>query len=363
MTTRFRILHTAGPSDRILKDANGNLRTFPEVMYEFYSWDARIFIVDCLRRTFDSPPEAFYKEPPDVQEKAREVLILELVARFCESAEDLASFGIAFATEFYKDALTPEEVWKIFAEHETGEIVNFYTDIQKRGPDYLANLHGYPPLDLQDMASRAILFRSCGQLAAYLGSIADTYLDLRELHNSYKHGMKVFFGHLTDEQTGRENLVVTYVDKDATAKIVPFPHDTVKVLYEKCHGIAQLLSAMLHWHKLRMEVAQSGRRSFHSPVFGKSGEKTRRMGPLFFPTLFDMRKDMVSKAEKIASQEVEELSRIPRGHVFAVDVDLQEILPCHAPELREVIRQAMKSRPGARLVFRRLTEDGKVAPY
>jgi hypothetical protein len=35
----------------------------------------------------------------------------------------------------------------------------------------------------------------------------------------------------------------------------------------------------------------------------------------------------------------------------------------HAPELREVIWQAMKSRPGARLVFRRLTDDGKVGPY
>jgi len=363
MSIKTRILASAGPMDKILKDSSGKLRSFSELMYEFYSWDARIFIVDQLKQLLDNPPQSFYALPKLLQEKAQGVLILELVAKFCESAEDLAAFSIAFATELYMDALAPQDVWKNLAEYATGDVVNFYRDIGKRKPEYFANLHGYPPLHLQQSDVGATLLRSCRQLAAYLGHIAGQYLTLRELHNSFKHGMRVFYGHTTDESTGREVVAVAYVDGDANVKAIEFPPDAVKDIYDLCNGMGSLLGAMLHWHKLRLEISEAGSRKAESPVFGQSTDTQRLMGATFFPSLFDLRNELVAKGEQIALQKNEEISRLPRGHVIAIDVDAEELLPFHAPDLRDVIWQSVRSRPGARLVFRRVTPDGRVGPY
>ena len=363
MPVKTRILASAEPTDRILRDSNGKLRSFADVMYEFYPWDARLFIVDQLKRLLDSPPQSLQGMPKLLQEKAQGIVILELVAKFCESAEDLAAFGIAFATEFYMDALAPQDVWKKHAEYEPGDIVNFYRDIDKRKPEYFANLHGYPPLRLQQSDVHAVLLRSCRQLAAYLGHIASEYLALRELHNSFKHGMRVFFGHLTDERTGQEVIAVIYVDRDANVKAMDFPPEMVKELYDLCKGIGNLLGAMLHWHKLRLQIPPTGARKFKSPVFGQSTDIQRLMGTTFFPSLFDLKKELVAKGKQITLKKNEEISKLPRGHVIAIDVDAEEILPFHAADLHDVIWQAMRSRPGARLVLWRNTSEGKVGPY
>jgi hypothetical protein len=360
---RVRILASAGPTDRILKGTDGKLRSFPEIMYEFYSWDARRFVADFLKGAIDNPPQSFHTLSSDLQEKARGLLIVELVSKFCESAEDLAAFGIAFATEFYKDALDPDDVWKKLAEYETGDVVNFYRDIQRRGPDYFANLHGYPPLNLQEESSRRILFRSCKQLAAYMSRIAEFYDDLRELHNAYKHGMRIFFGHLTDEMTKEVIPSVAYVDKDANTKAILFAREMIDEIFELCSGMGELLGAMLHWRKLRIEITKSGKRAIQSPVFGRSTDVNRQIGQLFFPGLFEIKEVLVSKAAAIAAKKSEELSKLPRGHVIAIDVDLEEILPFHGPDHRTIIWQAMKARPGARLVFRRITPDGRGGHY
>lgn len=363
MTLKIRILASAGPMDKILKDSSGKLRSFSEIMYEFYAFDARVFIVDQLKQLLDNPPQSFQTLPKLLQEKAKGLLMLELVAKFCESAEDLAAFSTAFATELYMDALAPHDVWKKLAEYETGDIVNFYRDIDKRKPEYFANLHGYPPLHLQQSDVGAVLLRSCRQLAAYLGHIADQYLALRELHNSFKHGMRVFFGHTTDERTGREVVAVAYVDGDANVKAVEFPPDVVKDIYDLCNGMGSLLGAMLHWHKLRLKISKTGSCKIESPVFGQSIDTQRLMGTTFFPSLFDLKKELVAKGEQIALQKNEEISRLPRGHVIAIDVDAEELLPFHAADLRDVIWQSVRSRPGTRLVFRRITPDGRVGPY
>ena len=359
---KFRILASAGSMDRILKDERGNIRSFTDIMYEFYSWDERGFVAERLKEMLDDP-KVFYNLSVEQQRKMQGVLILELVAKFCESAEDLAAFGISFATELYKDALPPEDVWKNIAKYETAEIVNFYRDVQKRGPEYFANLHGFPPLKLQDHNSRRILFRSSRQLAAYIGSIADAYLNLRELHNSYKHGMRVFFMTLHDESK-QEVPTIVYIDKDASVKAIAFPPSVVDDLYGLCKGIGPLFGAMLHWHKRRLKVARSSSLSVvKSPVFGKSADEVRQLGTLYFPTLFNLRGHLVSQAEKIAKLMADELSKLPPGDIIAIDVDLEEILPFHGPELCDIVWQAMKSRPGARLVFRRITKDGNVGPY
>jgi hypothetical protein len=98
-------------------------------------------------------------------------------------------------------------------------------------------------------------------------------------------------------------------------------------------------------------------------VFGQSSDALRDMGTTFFPTLFDMKKELVAKGEQIAIQKSEEIAMLPRGHVIAIDIDSEEILPFHSTNVRDVIWQVMPSRPGARIVLRRITEDGNVGPY
>lgn len=362
MSVRIRILGTAGPMNRIFKDSSGKSRSFSDVMYEFYSRDARAFIAGQIKHLLDNPPESFHALPKLLQEKAQGLLILELVAKFCESAEDLAALSTAFATELYMDALTPEDVWKRLLEYEPGDIVNFYKHINTRKPEYFANLYGYPPLHLQQSDVSAFLLRSCRQLAACLGQIATEYLALRDLHNSSKHGMRAFFGHMTDERTGKEVIADVYVDRAANVKAAEFPPEVVNNLYDMCIRIESLIGGMLHWHRLRLRIHSTGTHKFVSPVFGQSADARRGIDTTFFPRLFDLKKELVAKGKRIVLKS-KEISKLPPGHVIAIDVDAEEILPFHAADLRDVIWRAARSRPGARLVLWRNTIDGKVGPY
>ena len=335
------------------------MKSFAEVMYPLYSSDARGFLADQLKQTMNNAT-LYPNLPHTLQTKARGILVLDLVAVFCQSAEDLAAFGISFATELYRDSLSQIEVWKKLSNYEEGEIVDFYTNIHKRGPEYFANLHGYPPLKLQKLDSRRPLLRSCKQLASYFNSIADAYLKLLELYNAYKHGMRIFFAALNPETP-----VIIYIAGDSSVNSIAFPTALADELYELCKGIGQLINGMLRWHWFRLQVARSSSRfAYNMPVFGKSGEgEVRDLGRLMLPNLSGLREYFVSQGDRIAAKSRKELCRVRRGEIIAIDIDLEDILPCHSYELSDVIWEAMRLRPGARLVFRRVSRDGKVGPY
>ena len=82
-----------------------------------------------------------------------------------------------------------------------------------------------------------------------------------------------------------------------------------------------------------------------------------------FPTLFDLRDAVTANAQSIASKKSQIVSKIPIGHIIAIDIDSEEILPYTGTELRDVVLRAMKEKPGARLALRRISRDGKVGPY
>jgi hypothetical protein len=94
MMNKLRTIASAGSMDKILKDSSGKLRSFPEVMHDFHSWDARMFVANTLKDCIDKLPQSLLGLPPELQEKARELLAIEIVSKFCESAEDLAAFSI-----------------------------------------------------------------------------------------------------------------------------------------------------------------------------------------------------------------------------------------------------------------------------
>jgi hypothetical protein len=96
--------------------------------------------------------------------------------------------------------------------------------------------------------------------------------------NTSEHGMRIFFGHLTDESTREVISSVAYVDKDANTKAILLARETIDELFALCSGIGELLGAMLHWHKLRIEITKSGKQAIQSPVFGKSTGVNRQIG-------------------------------------------------------------------------------------
>jgi hypothetical protein len=225
---RFKVLASAGPLEAVLKDNQGKMKSFAEVMYSFYSWDARGFLADRLKYALQDET-LFNSLPPELQKKARGIIILELVTLFCQSAEDLAAFGISFAAELYRDSVSPADVWKRLAEYDTGQIDDFYKYIQKRGPEYFANLRGYPPLRLQRVDAKRILLRSCKQLAAYLSLITEAYSNLLPVYYAYKHGMRIFFATLKEGPT--EIPVIIYIDRDTRLKSIAFPTELIEQLY------------------------------------------------------------------------------------------------------------------------------------
>jgi hypothetical protein len=193
-----------------------------------------------------------------------------------------------------------------------------------------------------------------------LATVAEAYMNLRELHNAYKHGMRVFFGNLNDK--GVQSTSIAYVDDEANVKLMSFPPKLVEEIYELGVQLGRVLGAILRWHDIRIRVTKAGAIQVSAPVFGRGDDKDKEIGMLMFPSVLETREILVTEGEKIAIERKEEVAKINRGHVIAIDIDSGDILSFHSPDLREVIWESLKARPAARLVFRRMTNEGKVGP-
>ena len=361
MTSKFQILDKIGPMEKKLRDNQGKLRSFTDIMYEVYPSDVRQLVAKEFMKMLYDARKASYNST-DARDKVIGILILELVAQFCEAAEDLAAFGISFATEFYNDALPPGDVWTKLAEYASGDVVNFYNSIGKRGPEYFANLYGYPPIAKQGHETQTVLFSSCKHMAGYLSHVSAAYLDLRELQNAHKHGMRVFFGSRKNPITRVESPVLIYIDHKADVKAIEFPKESLEELYDLCVGIGQLLKGMLHWHNRRMHVTASHNLPLtDAPVFGMSSPREIKER-ILFPTLFELREYNLSKANQIASKKQKEISELRKGEIIAIDLDTEELIPCNTANVRDAMWKALMDRPTARLTLHRIHQDGKIGP-
>ena len=124
----------------------------------------------------------------------RQILRLQAITKFCQQAENLAAFAIAFLSSYDDEEHETVGIFNKISKYSIGEIVNFYANINRRNTDYIAKFCGYPPLNVQIHKAKSFFELSCKNMKGILEHIGEIYIELREFYNAYKHGYRIFLG-------------------------------------------------------------------------------------------------------------------------------------------------------------------------
>ena len=113
-------------------DEDKDIPSLADALYHIYSIDGLMFTVNAIQKLIDFMDQLYPSTPKNEKDKMIQVLELEIIVKFCQCAENVGAFAIAF-TDTYRDSKT--EVLGLFSKISTysvGEVVNFYAYIGKR---------------------------------------------------------------------------------------------------------------------------------------------------------------------------------------------------------------------------------------
>ncbi len=116
---------------------------------------------------------------------SQELIRIELICNTVHYAEVFAS--VLLAMKKYK------QISKYLLEYQISDIKQFYKDLPKRKPQYIAKLLQYPyPNKFVDKILRKDLKLTISQAHEELTKLSKFYLTWQEFYNSYKHGFRTF---------------------------------------------------------------------------------------------------------------------------------------------------------------------------
>ena len=138
----------ASPERIDLHDEN-DIPVLASQLFDRYDHDALPFVVENFFTVIEFLPQLCPSMPPDQRDKFRQVMILEILVKFCQLAENFAAFAIAFKKRYSNGKDEKLGIYNGIASHEVGHVMDFYKHIKNRNLEYIAWFMGYPPLSIQ----------------------------------------------------------------------------------------------------------------------------------------------------------------------------------------------------------------------
>jgi|APSaa5957512535_1039671.scaffolds.fasta_scaffold03661_13 hypothetical protein len=121
----------------------------------------------------------------EVNNLSQELIRIELICNTVHYAEVFASVLLAMKKH--------KQISKFLLEYQVSEIKQFYKDLPKRKPQYIAKILQYPyPNKYVDKTLHKDLKITISQAHAELKKLSKFYLRWQEFYNSYKHGFRTF---------------------------------------------------------------------------------------------------------------------------------------------------------------------------
>lgn len=134
----------------------------------------------------------------------QELLRIEIITNTVHYAETFASLLLAMRK--YR------RFHKFLLEYKIDEIIDFYTNLPKKKPQYVAKILQYPyPNKFVDNRFHPDLQKTIKQASDELKRLAKFYLELRQFYNSYKHGFRLLTTYPDD--TGDDIMTFYFSDK------------------------------------------------------------------------------------------------------------------------------------------------------
>lgn len=154
-------------------------------MYRYYQYDCLETASFILRKCLDSPvmKTIFPDLTNEKVDKISRILRVEILARFCQSTENLAVLAISFNRSYANEKQEILGLYDKLVNYGLGEIGDFHENLLSRSPNYFAKIAGYPSPDLQTSTTRTAFLDSCANLKEKLMEISEYYRQLRLLYN------------------------------------------------------------------------------------------------------------------------------------------------------------------------------------
>jgi hypothetical protein len=178
-----------------------------EILYKYYSYDAPQYVIDVLKRFYETYAKQGRSEP--LFDKKCNILKFEIVARFCHYAEALGSF--LYPCNFPTPTLRPEQILENLSKYKVFEIDQFYQQISNQSYtldrakyNNFSDMFGYDRIH-SGQGAEQLVDKSLTNIISVLKAIGEFYEFWKAPYNAFKHGYRLWFG---DEQQQGFNVVV-----------------------------------------------------------------------------------------------------------------------------------------------------------
>lgn len=330
-------------------------------MYRYYQYDCLNAASLALRRCLEPNilGQIFSGLTNEEADKISKIIRVEIIVRFCQSAENLAALSISFTRSYPDEKQETLGLYKRFVRYRLGEIGDFYGNIADRNLTYFAKIAGYPSIDIQVDATKKAFLISCENIKEKFIEISKYYRELRLLYNAYKHGYRIFFE--TDNLTHKD--VINYVTDDFKQKFTVMDTNItnrITGLSSSCMEIMQLFLKQ-HHRRVDHEAKGGGREIIDYELYVKKGQTDDSMRglTLWYPTRGKRLSYEKKEGDQILDELLDSLSVKDRGKIVAIDIDAREII-AKDYDRSKVMDQIEKSNHTGRIHIRRISNDGRI---
>jgi hypothetical protein len=130
-------------------------------LFDRYDSDALPFLISNYSTVIEFLRELHPHMSSAELDKARKILTLEVLAKFCHLAENFAAFAIAFKRRYQNEKDEILGIYNTIANYQVGQVIDFYKHIKNRDLQYIAHFMGYPPFPIQSAGTRKSIEKSC----------------------------------------------------------------------------------------------------------------------------------------------------------------------------------------------------------
>src|SRR5919201_1667650 len=91
-------------------------------LFDKYDYDALPFLIENCSRVIDFLTQLYPTMPSDQLVKARKILTLEALVKFCHMAENFAAFAIAFKQRYENEKKEMLGIYNTIANYDVGQV-------------------------------------------------------------------------------------------------------------------------------------------------------------------------------------------------------------------------------------------------
>lgn len=305
-------------------EANTGVLALADSLYRFNHHQAISFEINAISKLATFIPELFPGVPNHEIDKIKQVINVWTLAKFCHYAETVAAYSLSFLVSYDDQKDEINGIFKYIIKYSMGQIVDFFTYINKRDEAYISQILGYPAPRLQNSDTANIFRKSCNTVKDILDKVAGIYLELYDFYAAYKHGYRIVPG------KGNATIdIITYIDNDGNQMYFETTEKEVKEIRVLSNECSMILDSIFenHYERIKRETIQGKSTVRLKTVIKKEATRREEWFSILYPTRGESKKEEELSGDEIyAKLFSDDTEKENKGKIVAIDIDESKII-------------------------------------